>query len=104
MARPSDPERRSKTLEKAADYVLERGLEGLSLRPLASALGTSPRMLLYDFGSKEQLIDEILAEVRRREEGLIAERQIDFRGAPGDALATVWEWVSAEERAPFMRL
>jgi AcrR family transcriptional regulator len=104
MPRPPDPDRRAKTLERAAEYVLDHGLEGLSLRPLAAALGTSPRMLLYDFGSKEQLIDEILAEVRRREERLIAERQIDFRGAPGDALGAVWEWVSAEERAPFMRL
>jgi AcrR family transcriptional regulator len=41
------------------------------LRPLAKALGTSPRMLLYDFGSKEQLIDEVLAQVRRREETLL---------------------------------
>ncbi|MFJ2864416.1 hypothetical protein [Kitasatospora sp. NPDC087314] len=31
------------------------GLAGLSLRPLAAALGTSPRMLLYDFGSKQEL-------------------------------------------------
>src|ERR1051326_8008687 len=103
MARPSDPERRGKTLAQAADYVLEHGLEGLSLRPLAAALGTSPRMLLYDFGSKETLVDEILAEIRRREERLISERQIDFRGAPGEALTAVWDWVSAEERAPLDR-
>jgi AcrR family transcriptional regulator len=104
MARPTDPERRGKTLAKAAEYVLERGLEGLSLRPLAAALNTSPRMLLYDFGSKEKLIDAILAEVRRREEALIAERDIDFERAPGEAIAAVWDWVSADERAPFMRL
>ena len=46
-------------------------------------------MLLYDFGSKERLI---------------VEREIDFRGAPADAIAAVWEWVTAEEREPFMRL
>jgi AcrR family transcriptional regulator len=98
MARPADPERRGKTLALAAEYVLEHGLEGLSLRPLAAALNTSPRMLLYDFGSKEELIDAILAEVRRREEALIAEREIDFHGAPGEAIAAVWDWVSADER------
>jgi AcrR family transcriptional regulator len=61
-------------------------------------------MLLYDFESKEALIDEVLAEIRRREERLIAEEQIDFRGDPAEALAAVWRWVSADERAPFMRL
>ena len=56
-------DRQVRTLDKAADYVLEHGLEGLSLRPLAAALGTSPRMLLYDFESKERLVDEVLAVV-----------------------------------------
>ena len=80
----------------AADYVLERGLADLSLRPLASALGTSTRMLLYDFGSKEQLVHEILAEIRRREESLL--------GAEVRSLDDVWHWISAPEREPFLRL
>src|SRR5205085_11112953 len=101
IARPADPDRRARTLDRAADYVLDHGLEGLSLRPLAKALGTSPRMLLYDFASKEQLVDEVLAEVRRREVRLIEEQGIDFGGTAGDALHAVWRWVSAEERAPF---
>jgi AcrR family transcriptional regulator len=102
MARPVDPTRRARTLEKAADYVLEHGLEGLSLRPLAAALGTSPRMLLYDFESKERLVDELLAEIRRR----LAERLAELQAGRGDAdsLREVWDWVSAEERAPFMRV
>jgi AcrR family transcriptional regulator len=102
MARPVDPTRRARTLEKAADYVLEHGLEGLSLRPLAAALGTSPRMLLYDFESKERLIDEVLAEIRRR----LAERLAELQAGRGGAatLTAIWDWVSAEERAPFMRV
>jgi AcrR family transcriptional regulator len=96
MVRPIDPTRRAATLEKAADYVLEHGLAGLSLRPLARALGTSPRMLLYDFESKQQLIDEILAAIRRREAGLL---EADVR-----SLEDVWRWISAPEREPFLRL
>ena len=102
MARPVNPDRRRRTLAGAAEYVLENGLEGLSLRPLAAALGTSTRMLLYDFESKEQLVDEILAEIRRR----LAERLAELQ-AGGDQAATlaeIWGWVSAEERAPFMRV
>jgi len=102
MTRPVNPDRRGRTLASAADYVLEHGLEGLSLRPLAAALGTSPRMLLYDFESKEQLVDEVLAEIRRRLAELLAELQ---SGADSAAtLAKVWDWASAEERAPFMRV
>lgn len=97
MARPVDPHRRARTLGRAADYVLENGLEGLSLRPLAAALGTSTRMLLYDFESKEQLVDAVLAEIRRR----LAERLVE--GGP-TTLGEIWDWVSAEERAPFMRV
>jgi AcrR family transcriptional regulator len=96
MARPIDPHRRGATLAKAADYVLEHGLAGMSLRPLAKALDTSPRMLLYDFGTKEQLIHELLAEIRRREESLL---EADVR-----TLDDVWRWISAPEREPFLRL
>jgi AcrR family transcriptional regulator len=97
MARPPDPDRRGRTLARAADYVLEHGLSGLSLRPLARALGTSPRMLLYDFGTKERLVAEVLAEIRRREAGLLA-----AHGEPD--LKLVWEWISAPAREPFLRL
>src|SRR5262249_32927762 len=67
MARPPNPNRKAETLARATDYVLAHGLSGLSLRPLAAALGTSTRMLLYDFGSKEELVADVLAEARRRE-------------------------------------
>jgi AcrR family transcriptional regulator len=96
MPRPFDPHRRAAVLAKAADYVLARGLAGLSLRPLAKALGTSTRMLLYDFGSKDQLIHEILAEIRRREESLLE--------AEVHTLDDVWRWIAAPEREPFLRL
>jgi AcrR family transcriptional regulator len=104
MARPANPERRAKALAAAADYVLEHGLAGLSLRPLASALGTSTRMLLYDFSSKEELIMAVLAEIRRREAAMLA-GHASATGASGPELVqAVWDWASSAERAPFMRL
>jgi AcrR family transcriptional regulator len=104
MARPADPSRRAATLAAATDYVLEHGLAGLTLRPLASALGTSTRMLLYDFASKEELIMAVLAEVRHRESGLLAD-YVTVTGSSGaELIRTVWDWVSSAERAPFMRL
>ena len=52
--------RRAEWTEAATDYVLEHGLIGLSLRPLAADLGTSDRMLIYHFGSKDELVAAVL--------------------------------------------
>jgi AcrR family transcriptional regulator len=54
------PTRRDELAEAATDYALEHGLIGLSLRPLAEALGTSDRMLLYHFRDKDDLVATIL--------------------------------------------
>jgi AcrR family transcriptional regulator len=58
MAR--DTSRRDEVAQAATDYVLEHGLVGLSLRPMAAELGTSDRMLLYHFASKDDLVATVL--------------------------------------------
>jgi AcrR family transcriptional regulator len=52
--------RRDALAQAATDYVLEHGLVGLSLRPLAAAVGTSDRMLLYHFDGKDDLVATVL--------------------------------------------
>ncbi len=52
--------RRDQVAQAATDYVLEHGLVGLSLRPLAARLGTSDRMLLYHFDGKDDLVATVL--------------------------------------------
>lgn len=52
--------RREDLAEAATNYVLTHGLVGLSLRPLAAALGTSDRMLLYHFEDKDDLVVTVL--------------------------------------------
>lgn len=59
-------QRRAELADGALDYVLANGLVGLSLRPLAAALGTSDRMLIYHFGSKERLVSEVLGRAQQR--------------------------------------
>ncbi|MGW2702582.1 TetR/AcrR family transcriptional regulator [Streptomyces sp. NPDC001340] len=66
MPRPPDPAKRRDLLDRVREYVMRNGLADLSLRPLAKALGTSDRMLLYYFGSKERMIAEALAIYERR--------------------------------------
>jgi AcrR family transcriptional regulator len=53
-------------------------------------------MLLYDFESKDRLIHEVLAEIRRREASLLE--------AEVHTLEDVWAWIAAPEREPFLRL
>jgi AcrR family transcriptional regulator len=78
--------------DAATDYVLEHGLIGLSLRPLAAALGTSDRMLIYRFGSKDSLVAEVLRTSNARATAYVA-------GLPGSsdpraAVRDLWAAVS----------
>ncbi|MFJ8160319.1 TetR/AcrR family transcriptional regulator [Streptomyces sp. NPDC096136] len=104
MGRPPDPARREHTLARATDYVLAHGLAGLSLRPLAAALDTSPRMLLYDFGSKQELVSAVLAEARRRGAARLAENLPPEAASAEERLRGIWAWISAPERTPYVRL
>ncbi|WP_405915138.1 TetR/AcrR family transcriptional regulator [Streptomyces sp. NBC_00728] len=66
MARTPDPDKRRDLIDRVRAYLIRNGLADLSLRPLARALGTSDRMLLYYFGSKETMVAEALALDERR--------------------------------------
>jgi AcrR family transcriptional regulator len=92
--------RREELLEAAYAFVLEHGLADLSLRPLAQAIGSSPRVLLYLFGSKDALVRELLARARRDELALL-------EGVDGDLDAVtgrLWEWLSAPAHRPLLVL
>jgi AcrR family transcriptional regulator len=77
MTRTKDPEIRAQLLEKAVAYVLQHGLSDLSLRPLAEAIGSSARMLIHHFGSKETLLAEILTVIEGQYVALLAAHSTD---------------------------
>lgn len=101
-------QRRRELLDAAYAYVLEHGLADLSLRPLAAATTTSPRVLLYLFGSKDQLVKEILARARREELALAAAAiaEATERGADqfGYLIRELWQWLTETPRQPAIRL
>jgi len=101
MPRPPDPRRRQDLLDGAVEYVLVNGISDLSLRPLAAALGTQAPVLLHHFGTKEQLVVEILGGMRNR---LRAIGRSSETQAYRSGLGAVWAWVSDPEQAPLMRL
>lgn len=64
MARPLDHDKRAELLGRVVDYIGTHGLDDLTLRPLAAELGTSSRMLIYYFDSRENLIVQALTSQR----------------------------------------
>jgi AcrR family transcriptional regulator len=59
-------DRRSELADLATDYAFEHGVVGLTLRPLAAAIGTSDRMLVYHFGSRDALVSAVVARSNER--------------------------------------
>jgi len=95
-------ERREEWTGAATDYVLAHGLIGLSLRPLAAALGTSDRMLLYHFDTKDDLVAAVLFESNDRAVAAISALppSSDLRTAVHD----LWSVVQSPEFEPCTRL
>ncbi len=93
METPSASPRQVELLEAAYAYVLEHGLGDLSLRPLAAVIGSSPRVLLYLFGSKDGLVRALLARARQEELSFLAQSRV--AGGLTAVAREVWSWLSA---------
>lgn len=97
---------RERLLGLAVDHVLAHGVAAMTLRGLAAAIGSNNRMLLYYFGSKEQLTMDALRSASSRFPRF---RSIshDLRTSPADLetrLSEAWDGISAAETRPFARL
>jgi len=100
MARPPDRERRQELLDTVVKECAERGIGDRSLRDVAAAVGTSHRMLLHHFGSRDELLLAIVGEIERRQRGLLSELPTE----PGAAIAAMWADLRRPELRPFERL
>jgi len=98
--RPPSP-RRAELLEAAYAYALQHGLADLSLRPLASAIGSSPRVLLFLFESKDGLIRELLARARTDELHMLDLVRGD---SDTDPVRATWHWLIADAHRPLLTL
>ena len=95
---------RARLLDAAMEYFGSRGISDLSLRQLAEALGTSHRMLIYHFGSKEGLLTEVVRAVEQRQRDLWGELVADPELDPGERPMRLWQRVSDPALEPFARL
>jgi len=97
--------RRDELVERALGYFLEHGVAALSLRPLAEAVGTSARMLVYHFGSKEGLVTAVMDELQARIRRSFAELASAAAGRRrGGEMRAFWAWLVEPERAAYLRL
>ena len=94
--------RREELVVAATDYVLEAGLIGLSLRPLAAAIGTSDRMLNYHFGSKDELVASVLRESSDRSAAQI--HQLEPASSIRQAVLDLWVALSGPEQQRCQRM
>lgn len=89
---------REQLVAATVEYFAERGVGDHSLRAIAEAIGTSHRMLLYHFGSRDGLLVEVRGAVEARQRELLA----TITARPGTDLRTVvrefWSTVTAQAR------
>ena len=96
---------RNQLLEKCLAYFLRHGVANLSLRPLAAAVGTSARMLLHYFGSKEALIAEVMGQVQARLQAAFQDLAANHgAGGRDNLLQDFWDVLSARPNQPALRL
>jgi len=95
---------RQRLLDASIDYVATNGLSDVSLRTLAAALGTSHRMLIFHFGSKEGLWVEIIRTVEERQRRLLGEILPDPDQPVREAMRAWWKHISDPALWPNERL
>jgi AcrR family transcriptional regulator len=97
-------ESRARLLAAAMDHVAQHGVGDLSLRGLAAALGTSHRMLIYHFGSREGLLIEVIRTVEAQQRAALATMLLDQDAPPAETMRRMWQRVADPSLWPNERL
>jgi AcrR family transcriptional regulator len=63
---------RASLLGDAVEHFAKNGIGDASLRSIATSIGTSHRMLIYHFGSREGLLAEVVRTVEQQQRDLLA--------------------------------
>jgi AcrR family transcriptional regulator len=92
--------RRRELLDAVVDAFARGGIGGRSLREVAEAVGTSHRMLLHHFGSRDALLVSVVEEVERRQAAALA----DLPDDPAEAADAMWADLRRPELRPLERL
>ncbi|MBC3192738.1 TetR/AcrR family transcriptional regulator [Pseudonocardia sp. C8] len=86
---------RDQLLQAAVEHFAEHGVADRSLRSIATAIGTSHRMLIYHFGSREGLIAEVVAAVEAGQRETLAQLRAEPGADPAEIVMRFWQTVTA---------
>jgi len=104
MAGIVNPQRPLELLDAIIGYLVKHGVRDLSLRPLAKSVGSSPRALLYHFGSKEAMVDRVLARIREQQRASYEKMAPPSFAPPSAGCREIWRDMTAAENEPLFRL
>ena len=90
-------------LDKTMHHVAQHGLSDLSLRELATAIGTSHRMLIYHFGGRDGLIAAVVEQMESQQRAQLLELVITAKG-PRELIEAQWKQLSDPATRPFVML
>jgi AcrR family transcriptional regulator len=97
VSRTVSLERPEELLDRVADYMAAHGVAELALRPLSKAVQASPRVLLYYFGSKEDMVVKALGRLRERQRVTYGRMRSLPSETPGEACRAIWQHLSAPD-------
>jgi AcrR family transcriptional regulator len=104
VGRHRQPEIRERLLDACTDHALEHGLPE-RLGPLAAATDTSTRMLIYHFGTRDELLREILRQARQRQLEVFTDL---LRVRPDEpyptTLSNAWSAMTGPHGQPYLRM
>src|ERR1700758_957780 len=95
---------KEKLLNAVVEVALAGGITDLSLRAIAEAAGTSHRMLIHHFGSREGLLVEVIRAVEERQRAILGGLETENAGGAEDLALQFWEHLRSPELAPQERL
>jgi AcrR family transcriptional regulator len=95
---------KERLLDAVIAYVADHGVADVSLRRLAAEIGTSHRMLIYHFGSKEGLLIEVIRAVEERQRETLTDLDLDPSLSPTESLRRMWRVLSDPALWPNERL
>jgi AcrR family transcriptional regulator len=95
---------RERLLAAAMDHVAANGVGNISLRGLAAALGTSHRMLIYHFGSRDGLLIEVIRAVEDQQRAALAQLLLDTEASDADTMRQMWQRLADPALWPNERL
>lgn len=107
MSRPTQPQKKEELLEQCLAAAIEAGALDSSINAIARKIGTSGRMLVYHFGSKQELERQLIGRLETR----LREKLWSLQGVSlgetaslAESLLEMWSHLTSPEMHGLLKL